>query len=108
MTNTQPALNRRPRTGWKTATGILLTALMLFPVYWMLNVSLTRDQDMRKSPPDLFPARPTLEGYRAVIDQQLPYLTTSLIIAASESDDHLSADQIDEILGVDTEPRQAS
>ena len=35
-------------------------------------------------------------------------LTTSLIIAASESDDHLSADQIDEILGVDTEPRQAS
>lgn len=35
-------------------------------------------------------------------------LTTSLIIAASESDDHLSADQIDEILGVDNEPRQAS
>ena len=35
-------------------------------------------------------------------------LTTSLIIAASEADDHLSADQIDEILGVDTEPRQAS
>lgn len=80
MTNTQPVLNRRPRTGWKTATGILLTALMLFPVYWMLNVSFTRDQDMRKSPPGLFPARPTLEGYRAVIDQQLPYLGTSLII----------------------------
>ena len=34
-------------------------------------------------------------------------LTTSLIIAASESDDHLSADQIDEILGVDPETRQA-
>ena len=44
----------------------LLTALMLFPVYWMINVSLTRDQDMRKSPPDLFPSHPTLEGYRAV------------------------------------------
>ena len=32
-------------------------------------------------------------------------LTTSLIIAASEADDHLSADQIDEILGVDPETR---
>jgi hypothetical protein len=35
-------------------------------------------------------------------------LTTSLIIAASESEEHLSADEIDEILGVDGEPRQAS
>ena len=35
-------------------------------------------------------------------------LTTTLIIAASESDDHLSADQIDEILGIAPEDRQAS
>ncbi|PAZ16528.1 ABC transporter permease [Streptomyces sp. SA15] len=73
-------MNRRNRTWWKTATGLLLTAAMLFPVYWMLNVSFTRDQDMRKSPPDLFPAHGTLEGYRAVLDQQLPYLGTSLVI----------------------------
>jgi hypothetical protein len=38
----------RRRSGWKTALGILLTAVMLFPVYWML------------------------EGYRAVLHQQLP------------------------------------
>jgi hypothetical protein len=30
-------------------------------------------------------------------------LTTNLIIAASEADDHLSADEIDEILGVDSD-----
>ncbi|WP_369250782.1 carbohydrate ABC transporter permease [Streptomyces sp. R41] len=74
--------SRRARrtTWWKTATGLLLAAIMLFPVYWMLNVSFTRDQDMRKSPPDLFPVHGTLEGYRAVIDQQLPYLGTSLVI----------------------------
>jgi multiple sugar transport system permease protein len=71
---------RNRRTWWKTATGIVLTAVMLFPVYWMLNVSFTRDQDMRKSPPDLFPVHGTLEGYRAVLDQQLPYLGTSLVI----------------------------
>ncbi|MFI2435722.1 carbohydrate ABC transporter permease [Streptomyces sp. NPDC018693] len=53
---------------------------MLFPVYWMLNVSFTRDQDMRKSPPDLFPVHGTLAGYRAVFDQQLPYLGTSLVV----------------------------
>ena len=35
-------------------------------------------------------------------------LTTNLIIAASESDDHLSEDQIDQILGVVPEPRQES
>jgi multiple sugar transport system permease protein len=67
-------------TWWKTATGLLLTALMLFPVYWMLNVSFTRDQDMRKSPPDLFPVNGTLAGYRTVLNDQLPYLATSLVI----------------------------
>ena len=35
-------------------------------------------------------------------------LTTSLIIAATEADDHLSADEIDRILGVVPEPRSAS
>jgi multiple sugar transport system permease protein len=70
-----------PKTPWwKTAIGVVLTALMLFPVYWMVNESLTRDQDMRKSPPNLFPTHGTLEGYRAVLDQQLPYLGTSLLI----------------------------
>jgi hypothetical protein len=35
-------------------------------------------------------------------------LTTNLIIAASESDDHLSEGQIDQILGVVPEPRAES
>ncbi|WP_133917977.1 carbohydrate ABC transporter permease [Streptomyces sp. NBC_00582] len=63
-----------------TTVGVLLTAVMLFPVYWMLNVSLTPQQDMRKSPPDLLPLHPTFEGYRAVLDDQMPYLGTSLLI----------------------------
>ncbi|WP_433189792.1 carbohydrate ABC transporter permease [Actinoallomurus sp. CA-150999] len=64
----------------KTVIGLVLTAVMLFPVYWMINVSFTRDQDMRKSPPSLFPAGGTLEGYRAVFDQQLPYLGNSMVV----------------------------
>jgi multiple sugar transport system permease protein len=68
------------RTLGKTILGLALTALMLFPVYWMLNESLTRDQDMRKSPPDFFPLHATLTGYQAVLHQQLPYLGTSLTV----------------------------
>ena len=63
-----------------TVIGLLLTAVMLFPVYWMVNVSLTPQRNMRKSPPDLLPLHPTFEGYNAVLHDQLPYLWTSLLI----------------------------
>jgi len=75
---------RRPRRGTgRTVVGVVLTAIMLFPVYWMVNVSLTPENRMRKSPPDLFPIHPSLEGYRTVIADQGPYLATSLVIALS-------------------------
>ncbi|MCI3242087.1 carbohydrate ABC transporter permease [Streptomyces spinosisporus] len=73
-------MKSRARARSYTVVGIVLTALMLFPVYWMLNVSLTPQQDMRRNPPDLLPLHPTFEGYRAVLDDQLPYLGTSLLI----------------------------
>ncbi|MER6069582.1 carbohydrate ABC transporter permease [Streptomyces sp. NPDC001817] len=79
MTSPPWVLNRRRAWG-KTTAGVLLTAVMLFPVYWMINVSFTRDQDMRKSPPDLLPVHGTLAGYRTVLGEQLPYLGTSLVI----------------------------
>lgn len=66
--------------GWRTLAGLALTVIMLFPVYWMVNVSFTRDRDMRKSPPNWFPADGTFDGYRVVLDQQLPYLGTSLLV----------------------------
>jgi multiple sugar transport system permease protein len=65
---------------WHTALAVVLTGLMLFPVYWMVNVSLTREQDMRKTPPDLFPLHGTLGGYQEVLREQLPYLGVSLVI----------------------------
>ncbi|MDF2666764.1 MAG: ABC-type sugar transport system, permease component [Microbacterium sp.] len=70
----------RRRPWWITAIGIVLTAIMLFPIYWMINVSLTPQSDMRKSPPDLFPLTPTFEGYEKVLSDQLPYLGTSFVI----------------------------
>jgi multiple sugar transport system permease protein len=65
---------------WRTFMGLVLTAVMLFPVYWMVNVSLTRDTDLRHTPPYWFPIHGTVEGYRTVLRQQLPYLGTSLLI----------------------------
>ncbi|RPF21814.1 carbohydrate ABC transporter permease [Myceligenerans xiligouense] len=75
-------MSRTPsrRTGWKTALGVFFTAVMLFPVYWMFNVSLTRTSDLRADPPHWFPWAPTTEGYEAVLAQQLPALGTSLLV----------------------------
>jgi multiple sugar transport system permease protein len=68
------------RAWWKTALGIVFTALMLFPVYWMINVSFTKTENLRDDPPHLFPTDPTIDGYAAVLEQQLPNLATSLLI----------------------------
>jgi multiple sugar transport system permease protein len=64
----------------KAVIGVILTAIMLFPVYWMINVSFTTDANLRKTPPNLIPVDGTLDGYRAVLSQQLPYLGNSLMI----------------------------
>jgi multiple sugar transport system permease protein len=71
---------KRARSRLMTAAGLALTAVMLFPVYWMVNASFTTDRNMRKSPPDLVPLGGTLDGYRQVFSQQLPYLGTSLLV----------------------------
>jgi multiple sugar transport system permease protein len=68
------------RTRWKTALGVFFTALMLFPVYWMVNVSLTKTSDMRANPPHWFPWDPTFDGYLDVFRQQLPNLWTSVVV----------------------------
>jgi len=72
-------MTSRRRAG-KTLAGVVLTAVMLFPVYWMVNVSLTPTRRMRKDPPDWFPVKATFQGYSVVWHQQLPYLVTSLFI----------------------------
>ncbi|OUE07433.1 carbohydrate ABC transporter permease [Clavibacter michiganensis] len=72
---------RRPKRHLgTTAIGVVLTAIMLFPIYWMVNVSLTPTAQMRQSPPSWFPSAPTLDGYQAVVADQLPYLGTSLLV----------------------------
>ncbi|MFJ3667360.1 carbohydrate ABC transporter permease [Streptomyces sp. NPDC090106] len=77
MNRTTP---RRSRSRLHTGVGVVLTAVMLFPVYWMVNVSLTPQNAMRKDDPSLVPLHLTFEGYSAVLHDQLPYLGTSFLI----------------------------
>src|SRR6478735_12407642 len=74
----QHVMNPVHRTWWKTTIGVILTAIMLFPVYWMVNVSLTKREAIRDG--DLIPKAFTLEHYGVVLSDQLPYLLTSLVV----------------------------
>ena len=51
----RPVRKRAVRSKWKTAVGIVITAVMLFPLYWMVNVSLTPTDKLREPDPQLFP-----------------------------------------------------
>jgi len=71
-------MQRVRRTWSRTTIGLVLTGLMLFPLYWMVNVSLTRREAIRSG--ELYPKAFTLEHYRVVLHDQLPYLRTSLLV----------------------------
>lgn len=66
------------RAPWKTPVAVLLTAIMLFPIYWMINVSFTRRESIRDG--DLIPLDFTVQHYVVVLHDQLPYLGTSVLV----------------------------
>jgi multiple sugar transport system permease protein len=67
------------RTVPMTVIGILLLVVMLFPVYWMFNVSLQGGGMAASS--SLLPLNPDFSGYQKAIDQQLGNLVTSIVVA---------------------------
>ncbi len=70
----------RLRTGATVVMAFVLCGLLLFPLYWMVNVSLTKPRDLARVPPHLFPVDPTFDGYRLALDKNLGSLSTSLLI----------------------------
>ena len=72
---------RRTRSGWgNTALGVLFLGVMLFPIYWMINVSLQHSGSAVATP--WFPLHVSLHGYSTAISQQGRNLVTSLLVAA--------------------------
>lgn len=70
---------RHTRSGVRTAIAIILLAIMLFPVYWMLNISLQSTGGTLAT--SFFPVHPSLDGYRTAIHDQGGNLVTSMTIA---------------------------
>lgn len=76
-------LGRSKATGRKnwgyTALAIFFTAIMLFPVYWMLNASLQPNGTTLET--SWLPLKPDFTGYATAISEQAGNLGTSLIIS---------------------------
>jgi multiple sugar transport system permease protein len=64
-----------------TVAGIVVTVIMLFPLYWMIANSLETSQEIFSIPVSLVPPHPTFNAYVSVWQTQLPHLGTSLIVA---------------------------
>ncbi|MGP9537264.1 carbohydrate ABC transporter permease [Brachybacterium sp. AOP43-C2-M15] len=77
----RPALspNSSLRRGARTALGVLFVAIMLFPVYWMVNASLAPGGNSLNT--QILPLDPDFGGYVRAIADQGQNLITSLIVA---------------------------
>ncbi|WP_199431484.1 carbohydrate ABC transporter permease [Qaidamihabitans albus] len=71
------------RTGqWiRTAAGVVIVAVLLFPFYWMINASLQPSGSLLKPEPDWLPVDGTLAGYEKALSTQGGPLLDSLIVA---------------------------
>ncbi|MBV2361927.1 carbohydrate ABC transporter permease [Streptomonospora nanhaiensis] len=76
------AVHRRVRTAFTTVTAVAIVAVLLFPLYWMVNASFQPPAGLLETPPRWLPIGGTLEGYRAALDGQGQALLNSLAIAA--------------------------
>lgn len=61
-----------------TILGIIFLAIMIFPVYWMINTSLQTTAGAATA--TWFPWSPTFDGYKAALQQQGQNFVTSMII----------------------------
>lgn len=71
---------RTPRLPWLwSAAGLLIVAVLLFPIYWMLNASF--QPGVNSASTRWFPASLDLQGYADALGDQLGNIGTSLIVS---------------------------
>jgi multiple sugar transport system permease protein len=70
---------RADRSWISTVIGVVILALMLFPVYWMVNISLQPAGPAIQAA--WFPFEAQFEGYATALSEQGQALGTSLVIA---------------------------
>lgn len=84
MTSAASRLPPRPihrRIPWSSIIGVAIVAVLLFPLYWIVNVSLMSQTDILRYPPPFLPPTVTFDGYRAAFERAGGYVTSSLIYA---------------------------
>ena len=72
--------SRIKSAGW-TLAGILITGFMLFPLYWIVNLSFMHQTDLLQNPPPFIPPNPSLDAYQAAISTAGGYIRSSFIYA---------------------------
>jgi multiple sugar transport system permease protein len=88
QTKTEVQARGRSRSLWRTVAIylvlLIVCVLVLFPIYWMLTISFKTPRDIYRAP-SLFPAAPTLDNYRTLIDKKHFFVNirNSLIVAGS-------------------------
>lgn len=75
----RPASVRSRKDLRYTVLGAVFVAVMLFPVYWMVNASLQPSGNTLNAA--FFPLDPSFDGYATAIADQGPNLVTSLIVS---------------------------
>lgn len=74
---------RVKRIAWlRTCIGVVILAVMLFPLYWMVNASLQTDVQIALPSPHWLPLGGTLSGYRDAFRLDGGHLLTSLVVSA--------------------------
>jgi multiple sugar transport system permease protein len=68
------------KLGW-TLAGVLITGFMLFPLYWIVNLSFMHQTDILQNPPPFIPPHPTLDAYAEAISTAGGYIRSSFIYA---------------------------
>jgi len=66
----------------RTSIGLVLTAVLLFPLYWMLNASVLPSSELISSTPTWLPIHGSLAGYRNALSTQGGHLLISLLVAS--------------------------
>ena len=69
----------------KLLVGLLIAAVVLFPLYWMINASFQPRTALLAAIPSWFPNPPILEGYMNAVAGQGTALLTSCFVALSSA-----------------------
>jgi multiple sugar transport system permease protein len=64
-----------------SAIGVVIVAIFLFPLYWMINISLQPGRDLVRIPPEWFPIDATLAAYRNALSLQGHPLFISVLVS---------------------------